>query len=154
MRVRRHTTDTQNDASVLYSAIGIIQLSPHTADVRPYHLADHFSQPIPVDRFNIVIHQSNNIPGRQGGPVIIDGGVIKGVIPAVNGYPMIRCQRVEIGQRTRTTGLVIRSEERRVGKESRERRRPADGRRKEREEGDKTLFIFFFKQKTAYEMAT
>ena len=70
VRVARYTSDANDDAIVLGSAIWIEQFCADCADTIASCVRDEFFQPVVMENFNIVVEQENDAASGFGHPFV------------------------------------------------------------------------------------
>src|ERR1041385_8145738 len=76
-RMRRHTADPEDYASMLNPIVGIIKLRADAADFRPQRVRHHLVEPVAMNHFEIVVEQSNERSIRLAHAIIVDRGKIE-----------------------------------------------------------------------------
>ncbi|BBO56818.1 hypothetical protein CLAM6_21290 [Cobetia sp. AM6] len=76
-----NTSEAEYHASMLNGLVGVIELGTNAANITTADLGYHLAQPLAIDRFDIVIDQTNYVTAGFTGTIIIDSRVIEGMVP-------------------------------------------------------------------------
>ena len=107
MEVSGDSADSEGDARVLDTAIGVEKPCPDCTDFGSQGVTDEFLKPKGGDDFHIVVQECEYASTGVGGTEVLDCGVIEGAVVGEDADIRMGIELTQVGQGVWIGGLVV-----------------------------------------------